>query len=465
MGKIRVDIIGAGFLYAALMLLIDGVPGAKEGASYLAAQGILWGVALACLCSVAFWLRRKKSPSFVEGREFACVSFGAAIVSVATIVAWTGLLPPFVPGLFAGASLALMGMIWLRTCARYAMVDVLASSAIALAVDGMVRFSTTSLFSAQWYFPAVLLSVAASAVLFQAPHWIDASSSEETCGDEPDSSTSLGQRFSFALKILWLPASGAMLSVFIFGLTWDPVASGEIAHSTLPLYEARLFIGPCIAATVTAVIVFHRPSSAVFLMQGILLPCAVAVILVLPALRVESVWVQALFQIVQSAGFSAIALVTWASLVAAVRSVRTTAPAALCLSIFSLAAMFGMALIHTIGIAGKDLCLLLLTVYMALIAVWYALETEREKNARVIDDLRPGSYISRRCDELEESLGISRREKEVLYYLARGYNHGYIARKLFISENTVRTHVRHIYAKLNVNLREGLLDFIDGVDE
>ena len=70
-GKIRVDIIGAGFLYAALMLLIDGVPGAKEGTSCLAAQGILWGVVLACLCSVAFWLRRKKSPSFVEGREFA----------------------------------------------------------------------------------------------------------------------------------------------------------------------------------------------------------------------------------------------------------------------------------------------------------------------------------------------------------------------------------------------------------
>lgn len=124
-----------------------------------------------------------------------------------------------------------------------------------------------------------------------------------------------------------------------------------------------------------------------------------------------------------------------------------------------------MEIIHVIGLAGKDLCLLLLTVYMALIAVWYALETEREKNARVMDNLRPGAYISRRCDELEESLGISQREKEVLYYLARGYNHGYIARKLFISENTVRTHVRHIYAKLNVNSREGLLGFIDGVDE
>ena len=110
------------------------------------------------------------------------------------------------------------------------------------------------------------------------------------------------------------------------------------------------------------------------------------------------------------------------------------------------------------------MCVLLLTVYMALIAVWYALETQREKTARVIDDLRPSAYISRRCDELEEEFGISQREKEVLYYLARGYNHGYIARKLFISENTVRTHVRHIYTKLDVNSREGLLDFIDGVD-
>ena len=35
------------------------------------------------------------------------------------------------------------------------------------------------------------------------------------------------------------------------------------------------------------------------------------------------------------------------------------------------------------------------------------------------------------------------------------------AEKLYISENTVRTHVRHIYAKLAINSREELLAMID----
>ena len=48
----------------------------------------------------------------------------------------------------------------------------------------------------------------------------------------------------------------------------------------------------------------------------------------------------------------------------------------------------------------------------------------------------------------------------MLYYLGRGYNHGYIARKLFVSENTVRTHVRHIYAKLGVGDRQELMGLL-----
>lgn len=465
MGKIRVDIVGAGLLFAALMLLVKGVPGAKEAVSLAMAQGILWGAVFVGACMVVLQLWRKSYPSLAEDRECACVGFGAVFVAAAAIVAWTGLVPPFAPGVLAGASFSLMGAIWVKECARYAMDDVLLSSSVGLVVAGIAQFAATSLLSPQWYFLAVLVLVGTAAVFFCAARTHASLSSEEIQDDESDAAPPLKQRFSFAAKILWLPVSGAILSVFIFGLTWDPVVSGEIVHSSLPLYEACLFIGPCIAAAVTVAIVVYRSSSAVFLMQGVVLPCAVAVILVLPALGVESAAVQALFQIVQAAGFSAIVLVTWASLVAAVRSVRIIAPAVWCFSLFALATIFGMEIIHVIGLAGKDLCLLLLTVYMALIAVWYALETEREKNARVMDDLRPGAYISRRCDELEESLGISQREKEVLYYLARGYNHGYIARKLFISENTVRTHVRHIYAKLNVNSREGLLDFIDGVDE
>ena len=44
--------------------------------------------------------------------------------------------------------------------------------------------------------------------------------------------------------------------------------------------------------------------------------------------------------------------------------------------------------------------------------------------------------------------GLSRREMEVLVRLAQGKTTPQISKELFISENTVKTHVRHILEKL-----------------
>lgn len=52
-----------------------------------------------------------------------------------------------------------------------------------------------------------------------------------------------------------------------------------------------------------------------------------------------------------------------------------------------------------------------------------------------------------------DSLGISERELEVLELLARGHSNQEIANKLFISVNTVKTHLSHLYEKLEVNRR------------
>jgi DNA-binding NarL/FixJ family response regulator len=48
---------------------------------------------------------------------------------------------------------------------------------------------------------------------------------------------------------------------------------------------------------------------------------------------------------------------------------------------------------------------------------------------------------------------LSERELEVLRFLARGYTTAQTASKLVISENTVKTHVRHILNKLEVGNR------------
>ena len=48
---------------------------------------------------------------------------------------------------------------------------------------------------------------------------------------------------------------------------------------------------------------------------------------------------------------------------------------------------------------------------------------------------------------------LSRREIEVLTHISNGLNNEEISEKMFVSKNTVKTHITHIYAKLDVKNR------------
>lgn len=51
------------------------------------------------------------------------------------------------------------------------------------------------------------------------------------------------------------------------------------------------------------------------------------------------------------------------------------------------------------------------------------------------------------------SLGVSKREYEILELIAQGLSNKEIATKLFISENTVKTHVSNLFIKLDAKRR------------
>ena len=55
--------------------------------------------------------------------------------------------------------------------------------------------------------------------------------------------------------------------------------------------------------------------------------------------------------------------------------------------------------------------------------------------------------------DVYSEVGLSKREKEVLDCLAKGMTSAQVASQLFISENTVKTHVRHILEKLEASNR------------
>lgn len=65
--------------------------------------------------------------------------------------------------------------------------------------------------------------------------------------------------------------------------------------------------------------------------------------------------------------------------------------------------------------------------------------------------------VGARCEALADGGGLTPREREILGYLGRGHGIAFIAGTLVISESTVRTHVKAIYRKLDVNSREELL--------
>lgn len=52
-----------------------------------------------------------------------------------------------------------------------------------------------------------------------------------------------------------------------------------------------------------------------------------------------------------------------------------------------------------------------------------------------------------------EYLGISERERQVLALVAAGLSNREIAARLFVSPNTVKTHLSHLYGKLEVTRR------------
>lgn len=66
--------------------------------------------------------------------------------------------------------------------------------------------------------------------------------------------------------------------------------------------------------------------------------------------------------------------------------------------------------------------------------------------------------LEQRCRVLSETHGLTQRESEVFGLLAQGRNARFIQEKLFVSYNTVKTHVSHIYAKLGVHAHQELID-------
>ncbi len=91
-----------------------------------------------------------------------------------------------------------------------------------------------------------------------------------------------------------------------------------------------------------------------------------------------------------------------------------------------------------------------------------AVPPEADSEARRTDEgAQARGRFQARCDEVAGTYLLSRRETEVMRLLAKGHNAAFIQEKLCISRSTAKTHINHIYKKLDIHTQQELLTLME----
>ena len=104
---------------------------------------------------------------------------------------------------------------------------------------------------------------------------------------------------------------------------------------------------------------------------------------------------------------------------------------------------------HSVEIYGA-----LIAILFAGVGLWLGLKLTRTKEVVVVKEVEVPRQEPLGIDEnRQRELGITKREMEILELIAHGLSNREIAEKLFVSENTVKTHSSRLLDKLSAKRR------------
>jgi len=94
----------------------------------------------------------------------------------------------------------------------------------------------------------------------------------------------------------------------------------------------------------------------------------------------------------------------------------------------------------------------LIAACFAGVGIWLGLKLTKKKEVLVVKEIAVPAPFALNEQRLKD-LGITKRELEILQLIAEGMSNREIAEKLFVSENTVKTHSSRLFDKLSARRR------------
>lgn len=271
---------------------------------------------------------------------------------------------------------------------------------------------------------------------------------------------------------LSLRKMGSVILLPLIGLLVFAFLMGTRKFLLFDLFDVEILSAIAASACVIVLCFFRLRKVGGSLIYQVLIPCIASFVIVLGSFPVGTApqFYGAVFTYVF---FALIALIAIASLVA-VSNAGEFSPLLIfgtTVFLYAIASLLGIAFSYatsSLDDAGPIL-LVLTTIYFVVLITASSIDSWRRVSALTNDIATTGTKqensiketLQRKCQSLAQRYGLSKRESEIICYMGRGHNPVYIAKTLFISESTARSHVRNIYGKVGISSREELLQLID----
>lgn len=395
----------------------------------------------------------------------SCLSGAAGFLVVCMLVQFSDFAPDatllpwmLAAGAFFGVGDAIANLLWarfsstltLRSVYLFALLSNLASLAVYLLLvllpAALVLPVTAALFIA--------------AVLFAKP-CIEAQPEQ---ADEYSTPV-----FKSAVASLWRPVLGTAILSFLSALMLQMPAQREIPLATFQM--TSLITQPVVIVALLVPALFIKKQPELGSVYKVALPLSAAGFLLLPL-----IWNDAggLANACAQLGTLVANIILWCMLADTVRD--TKLPSALVFSLALLAVNASrlagtlVAVANAETLARGDIALTtvaLVAVYLvAMISLFLLKEKKQPRPAHdTPTSAEPLDVLALKCESLSDRKRFTPREREIVVHLAQGRTVHAISEKLFVSENTVKSHIKSIYLKLDIHSRAELIETISAEGE